>query len=218
MKLYGISGLGADIRVFDYLTLDCEFIPIDWIGPKSKETIEEYSLRLSDVINTDEEFGILGVSFGGLIAVEISKVLNPSFTILISSAETKKDLSPIIRGVGKTKLTKILPTKLFDPPRKIAQFLFGTSKMDLLNDILNDTDLNFAKWAVNELVNWKNEQRLESVINICGTKDKLIPPAKGQSVDLIEGGEHFMIVDRSHEISEIINDRIKLLYEQTFPK
>ena len=47
MKIYGISGLGADKRVFEYLTLDYQFIPIDWIKPEDKETIEEYSLRLS---------------------------------------------------------------------------------------------------------------------------------------------------------------------------
>ncbi|MGB0839278.1 MAG: hypothetical protein ACPGXL_04005 [Chitinophagales bacterium] len=35
MKLYGISGLGADQRVFQYLNLDCELIPLDWIEPKN---------------------------------------------------------------------------------------------------------------------------------------------------------------------------------------
>ena len=65
MKIYGISGLGADQRVFKYLKLDCEFIPIDWITPLKRESIENYALRLAQVIDTNEAFGILGVSFGG---------------------------------------------------------------------------------------------------------------------------------------------------------
>lgn len=39
MKIYGISGLGADKRVFQFLTLNYEFISIDWITPNKNETI-----------------------------------------------------------------------------------------------------------------------------------------------------------------------------------
>jgi len=53
MKLYGISGLGADKRVFQYLKLNCELISIDWIEAKASENIEAYSLRLSEKINTN---------------------------------------------------------------------------------------------------------------------------------------------------------------------
>ena len=210
MKLYGISGLEADKRVFEYLTLDCELIPMDWIEPKEKESIEDYAIRFSEQINTKEKYGILGVSFGGLIAVEISKKLNPELTILISSAETKNELRTIYRIVGKSKLVKLIPQKLFDPPRIIANWIFGAKQKKLLNQILNDTNLRFAKWAVNELLNWKNEENLTNrVLKIVGTNDKLIPPDKDIKLKLIEGGEHFMIVDKAEEISQIINEEIK---------
>lgn len=210
MKLYGISGLGADKRVFKYLTLDCELIPIEWIEPSKEETIEDYSIRFSRVINTNEKFGIIGVSFGGLIAVELSKRLKPQLTILISSAETKKELRTIYQIIGKSKLLKFIPQIFFDPPRIIATWLFGAKKKKLLKQILDDTDLKFAKWAVNELVNWKNEEILSNqILKIGGTNDKLIPPKKGEYQRLINKGEHFMIVDRADEISQIINAEIK---------
>lgn len=209
MRIYGISGLGADKRVFERLTLECEFIPIDWIQPLQNESIEDYSKRISAVIDQDNDYGILGVSFGGLIAVEISKVLNPILTVLISSAETKLDLRTVFRGIGKTGITSLIPSQFFDPPRAIAHFIFGTNEKDLLNDILDDTDLKFTKWAVNELLNWKNTQRLERVLKISGTDDKLIPPNKDEKIHLIKGGEHFMIVDRATEISQIINQEMK---------
>ncbi|MFT4760495.1 MAG: hypothetical protein ACI9LN_002468, partial [Saprospiraceae bacterium] len=123
MKIYGISGLGADKRVFKYLKLDCEFISIDWIPPCENESIESYSLRLSKVINTNEEFGILGVSFGGLVATEISKKLNPKLTILISSAETNQELRSIYSFFGKTGIINWLPKQLFDPPRFLAHWV-----------------------------------------------------------------------------------------------
>ena len=211
MKIYGISGLGADRRVFNYLSLNYDFIPLDWIAPLKKESISEYSIRLSKCIDQTDEYIILGVSFGGLVATEISKVLSPSMTILISSAETKSELPILFRLLGRTGLLKILPTKIFNPPKKLAHYLFGTKRKKLLNDILNDTDLKFTKWAVNQLVIWDNNQTLKRVLKINGTDDKLIPPKRNRAMELINKGEHFMIVDRAKEISIIINEKISNL-------
>ena len=209
MKIYGISGLGADKRVFEYLNLDSEFYPIDWIDPFKKESISEYAKRLSQIIDTTEKFCLIGVSFGGLVAVEINRFLKPELTILISSVETKHELSPFLRFLGKTKLTQIIPTKFFKPPYWILYYLFGTRETKLLKVILEDTDLVFAKWAINELLNWKNDSSIDNFIKIHGTKDRLIPPS-GEA-EIIKGGGHFMIVDRAKEISQIINEKIALI-------
>jgi esterase/lipase len=208
LKIYGISGLGADKRVFNFLKIDCEFIPIDWIKPIKNESIENYSKRLSKVIETDSDFGILGVSFGGLIAVEISKFLNPKLTILISSAETKNELRAIYKLFGKTNIIKLIPNQLFNPPRIAAHYLFGADNKKLLNEILDDTDLQFAKWAVSKLITWKNQKQITPILKISGTKDKLITPSSDKKTILIEGGKHFMIVDKANEISKIINTHL----------
>jgi len=210
VKIYAISGLGADRRVFEYLTLENELISLDWMIPKGNEPIEDYAKRFAEKYGIDKEnnFILMGVSFGGLIAIEISKLYKPKMTILISSAETKNEINKFGRLIGRVGITKILPKKLFDPPRKIAHYLFGTDKKELLNSILDDTDLDFAKWAVNELVNWKNITKLKNVLKIGGSKDKLLPPIDKKTI-IIEGGEHFMIVDKANEISKIINEQLK---------
>ncbi|MFA7274187.1 MAG: alpha/beta hydrolase [Crocinitomicaceae bacterium] len=206
MKIYCISGLGADKRVFNYLTLDAELISIDWIIPNDKETIESYAQRLIEIYQLDQEndFAILGVSFGGLVAVEISKRIQPGLTILISSVETKNELNSLLKLVGKTKILNVVPNQAFNPPKLLSHFLFGTKNKVLLNSILHDTDLKFAKWCVKELVNWKNETRLNNVLKISGTRDKLLR-SKDKNAVLVDKGEHFMIVDRASEISQIIN-------------
>ncbi|APY06843.1 hypothetical protein BWZ20_00375 [Winogradskyella sp. J14-2] len=217
MKIFGISGLGADKRVFKYLTLEHELIPVDWIKPNKNETIIDYSKRLIEEygIGNQEDFGILGVSFGGLVATEISKLTKPKFTILISSVETKSELSGIIKLAGKSNLIELIPEKLLNPPKVIAHFMFGTEKKELLNSILDDTDLNFTKWAIRELMNWSNETELKNLIKIGGTKDKLLPP-KGKNTILVQNGEHFMIVDKAKKISDIINSRIKTAYNNVY--
>ena len=109
MKIYGISGLGADERVFDYLKLDITLIPLLWITQLKNETIEDYSLRLAEKIDTSEKFVLVAVSFGGLVAVEISKVFNPKLTILISSIEVQSEIPKLYRLSAKTKMLNLLP-------------------------------------------------------------------------------------------------------------
>ena len=212
MKIYAISGLGADRRVFQYLKLDFELVPIDWITPKHDEPLTSYAKRLSKSISTEEEYIVLGVSFGGLVAVEVSKLLSPSLTVLVSSVEDYRELRSIYRLAGQLKLIRWIPKPLFNPPRSIACWLFGTDRKALLNDILNETDLNFAKWAVSALVSWKNTERVRPILKISGSHDKLIPSANDKNTEVISGGEHFMVVDRASEISQIINEKIARLH------
>lgn len=205
MKAYAISGLGADERVFKFLKLNTEIEVLLWIKPKKNESIQDYAFRLSSKINTDEKFCLIGVSFGGLIAIEISKILNPELTILISSAKTSYELPFIYKTFGKTKISKFLPKVFFDPPKFLASKLFGAKNKKLLFEILNDTDLEFAKWAVNALIIWKNNDKVKNCYKIHGTKDALIPFIEGQNTFPIPNGKHFMIVDKADEVSSIIN-------------
>lgn len=208
VKIYAISGLGADSRVFKELDLVGEIIPLEWITPKENEAIEEYAMRLAKKIDTDEEFAIMGVSFGGLVATEISKFIHPKYTILLSTVETKDEMRPFFKLVGKHNLDRKLPAEMFDPPKALANFMFGAEKKEHLNAILEDSDPHFSKWAIHEMMNWKNETRVEPVLKISGTKDMVIPAPDVPNIHLIKGTGHFMVVDRANEVSRIINDYI----------
>ena len=204
MKIYAISGLGADHSVFQYLNLPHPLTHLKWIPPLKKELLSEYAIRLSSEIDTTQEFSLIGVSFGGMIAVEIAKVLKPKFTVLVSSAVTYTELPWVVRLPLLPELVYILPPQLLKPPPFIAHFLFGTQKKALLNAILTNTDSRFTKWAVGAILSWQNKQKPTGVISIKGTADKIIPIKKGDKHHLIEGGGHFMIVDKARQIESLL--------------
>lgn len=206
MKVYAISGLGADERVFVNLGLECELVHLLWIKPTKGESIADYVIRLSKGIDQSEEYGILGLSFGGLVAVEISKVLNPKFTILISSVEVRSELPFLFRLIGNIGILKLIPSVLFRIPTFVATWLFGTNQKDLLKLILKDADLYFYKWSINELVSWRNTTRLKNCFKIEGEKDKLLPPAKDRNSTVVKDGQHFMIMDKAEEVSVLVNN------------
>ncbi len=205
ITLYAISGLGADHRVFQYLDLNADIIHLHWIQPQKEESLKQYAHRLAEKIDTSEPFGLIGVSFGGLIATEIAKKLNPKFTILISSTDLKNGLRQVYGWVGRLGVVELIPPTGFRIPKMLANYLFGAKNEKLLSDILDDSDFNFTKWAVISLTKWKNDEPLDNVLKINGTKDLLIPGSNDSQTLIIENGTHFMVVDRADEVSEKIN-------------
>lgn len=116
-----------------------DIIHLDWIEPKPNESISEYSLRLSRLIDQKEDFILLGVSFGGIIASEINKIVNPLKTILVSSVDSSKDLRLIYKLFGKSGLINLIPEKLFIPPSILPRYLFGGAiNYKLLYEILDE--------------------------------------------------------------------------------
>lgn len=211
MKLYAISGLGADYRVFQELNLEVPIVPINWVDFEPNQSIASYAQKLSRQIDVNEPFGILGVSFGGLIAVELNKFLNPEITFLISSIETSLELKPYHKRTARWNLIKYLPSFLLLPPKGLAVFLFGAKNKKLLNEILADTDLNFVRFALHLFCSWENTQAPPNCVAISGERDKIMPCVIKPHTIVIKGGEHFMVVDRADEISEIINEKLKVL-------
>lgn len=203
MKLYCISGLGADERVFQFLKLNVEIVPIHWIDIKIDESIQSYTKRLTSQIDQTKPYGILGVSFGGLIAVELSKISSPVFTIVISSVINKIEIPSLYKLIGRIKVVNILPTFMFKAPMFIMNYIFGAKNKILLKSILDDTDYKFTRWALNEVFNWQNVDEVQNLLKINGGNDKLFKPSKGSKV--IEKGEHFMIVDQADKVSFEVN-------------
>jgi pimeloyl-ACP methyl ester carboxylesterase len=215
MNAYFISGLGADKRIFSKLKLDekINIIHLDWITPNKNESLAAYAERLSKVIDITQPFVLVGVSFGGMIAVEIAKILKPVTTIIISSTMLSTQLPALYRFASKLKLLKLIPAKLLKSSNKLTQnYYFGTrssSEKTLLSKIIKDTDPYFLKWAIGSILSWKNGNRPERIYHIHGTNDKILYSKNAQPDFVIQNGTHFMVYQNAEEISGII-DRIIL--------
>ena len=73
MKVYFISGLGADYRVFSLLELSfCEPVFIGWIKPQPNESLPHYAARLLEQIPETSPI-IVGISFGGMLVTEMAR-------------------------------------------------------------------------------------------------------------------------------------------------
>lgn len=215
-KIYILSGLGADERVFDQLEFSSlEPVFVDWIEPFENESLESYAKRISTAITCENPL-ILGISFGGMLAVEISKIRSVKQLFLIATAKTFLELPNVYRIFGRLGALILIPVSLLKRTTVLTHYFFGTkTKKDklLLKSILEDTDAKFLKWALKAIVGWRNKTIPTSFIHLHGSKDKIIPIKRIQFSTKIEGGGHLMTLDKSEELNEHLNSEISKLIE-----
>jgi pimeloyl-ACP methyl ester carboxylesterase len=204
-EIYLLSGLGADKRVFDFVDLSgFKLNHVDWIDPTDNESIENYAKRLLGQIRTERPT-IIGVSFGGMVTVEIAKQMDTEKVILISSAKTRFDIPFYFRIIGQLGLNKLVPSRIFKTVNSLTYWFFGTTtkkEKELLKAIIKETDRKFLSWAIDKIVNWRNTTLLTNLTHIHGTDDKILP-FKTADIKVFNGG-HLMIINKGNDISGLI--------------
>jgi pimeloyl-ACP methyl ester carboxylesterase len=210
-NIYLISGLGADETIFQRLNFGAlNPIFIKWITPNENELIEQYALRLTEQIQEPNPI-ILGVSFGGMLAIEIAKQIDCQQVIIISSAKTVSEIPFYFRLIGQLNIHKLVPIKLLKYPNPLAYWFFGMHKKkekELLKNILLNTDELFLKWAINAIVNWKNKESISQLIHIHGDLDRILPN-KNKIDFIIPNGGHLMVFNQADLINPIISNKFK---------
>jgi pimeloyl-ACP methyl ester carboxylesterase len=205
--IYCISGLGADEQIFTKLKLQGYTLKhIPWLEPMKGETMEEYAVRMGSLIK-EENAVLIGVSFGGMMAIEIAKQKHLKKLILVSSIKSTAELPYWMKVAGKLKLDKVLPLRPIKLTEKIADYRLGVSNEEekqMAKGYRKAANMVYLEWAVNQAINWKNSWQPDHIVHIHGDKDRIFPVRRIASAIVIKEGTHMMIYNRADEISNII--------------
>jgi pimeloyl-ACP methyl ester carboxylesterase len=204
---YLIPGLGADERVFRHLRLTGSVQVLSWLPPQSPtEPLAHYAARLAAAVPAEEPCWLVGVSFGGLLAQEIGRLRPLARVVLISSLGSPRELPPLLRLAGATRLHQLVPFGLLKWLPRLAQWFFGArggTEYRLLRQILADTDARFARWATAQLLSWPGPGL--PAVRLHGTHDRLLPTS-GAAIDYpVLGAGHFLIVSHAAQVSHLLN-------------
>ena len=209
-KLIFISGLGADESVFQNIQSfeNYESVFVPWKAVIGKPSLESYTKELLKEINIQAEDVIVGLSFGGLIAIELARQNQLKKVILISSFRDKGDLKGIIKTSLNLKLYKLIPNFRIEAFSSIFQFFLTTrtkNGKDILNKMISKQDMQFTKWAIHQIdvATYEMDASI-AVYNIIGGKDRLVKRWSNEHTFLIEEGGHLMVVERAHEVNHLL--------------
>lgn len=216
-RIYCISGLGADHRVFENLGCDeLEMVPVKWMDPIQNESMHDYAVRMADQIR-DENPVLLGLSFGGMMAIELSRILQVQKIFLISSIKSGSELPRWMSLCGKFHLEKYLPDRQIGTVkplrllRPIQNYFLGVTnerEKKIANEFRDTVDPVYLKWSLHQVLTWNNREWPKQIIHIHGDKDHIFPIKKVKPDYTIRGGGHFMVMNRYEEIRKIILDSL----------
>ncbi|MGO4293914.1 alpha/beta fold hydrolase [Chitinophaga sp. RAB17] len=207
--LYLISGLGADERIFNNLRFpgNYQVHHLQWIAPLQDEPISQYAARMAEGITVDGPVSLMGVSFGGIMSLEIARHIPVEKNILLSSIKLSSEKPPYYNWVKRLGLHK-LPDQILYQRRNVIVRKFlnieTEAERTLVNEYLAKRDYTYMRWAVNAILHWENEQIPEGLVHIHGARDLPFPVKYLKPTHLIPDGGHFMVLNRAREINEIL--------------
>lgn len=214
-NLYCIPGMGVDERLFKFIRpRNCTVKHIKWQTPFPAETLPDYAKRLAEQIDTSKPFVLIGVSFGGMCCTEIAKHLHPVKTFVVSSCKTSDELPKRITFWKNLALYKKLSDERYIQGALFVKRQFGVKTKEQTAkflEMLRAAPKNYFAGAVHCIMHWNNKLVPDSVVHIHGTADLVLPYRKIKHPNYtIDGGTHFMVVDKAIEINRIIEKELGL--------
>jgi hypothetical protein len=212
-KIFLISGLGADTRLYNNIDLlDNEVVPVDWIEPNLTDTLITYAQKLIHRYHITSGSIVIGTSLGGMIAIEIAKLVALNKVILISSIKSINEAPWYFNAFRKMPLYKPMSGKVLKKMGFLMRPIFGKLTADdlwVFEDMLKKSSPKFVKWAIGAVLAWKNETIPPNVYHLIGDKDMVFSYSRIKDATVIKGGTHIMVFDKAKQINKILKGILK---------
>lgn len=202
MKLIFLHGLGQDAHSWQSVQDALSPLPSDSFAIFSypSESYQEAKERLTECLQQESEpFILVGLSLGGVLALELSSQDLPHLKGLVLSGTQYKLKTNLLYRL-QILLFRLLPKHVFEKQ--------GANKQHMLQILTELKSLN--------LTNTAKTCQLPSLV-ICGSKDRanqasskklanLLP--KGHYLEIVDGG-HTLNTQKPNELAQVIKEFLK---------
>ena len=178
--------MGATSALYDALRLEIEFevnFP-DWPAYKGEPTYRDVARRLIDEYDISDGDIVGGSSLGGMVALEIAKLIRPKTIVLLGSAVNRREVQSVLSIISP--LAALAPVSLM-------QRLVGKHH-SLAAQMFSQSDPEFIRNMCLYLPSWPGYSGPnEGLFRLHGRRDRIIPcPARGAEV--IEDAGHLLAI------------------------
>ena len=214
--LYFIPGVATDSSVFAALELQqYDRVYLEWERPKRGETISDYAKRFAQQIDPADNPILVGYSFGGIMAIEISKHIPIAAIILVSSIKHYMERPVAMLLTSTFSLNRIMPARLgrnfrfaytwLNDPQNAAERIF-------IDQMARKMDSQHTDWAISNALSWRHHHPVKHLYHIHGDADRIFPVRYIHGPFIrIRGGSHLMLLNKGPEISRHIHRIVQSL-------
>ena len=210
-----LPGLGLDERAFELIDFPghCSVDMVSAPIPKWNEDMGSYSKRIYRSIDIrDDSVAILGVSFGGMVAMELAGLLTDTLEVVVIQISSCKSATGIpwyyksLKGVPLHYLVRGSMMECIAP-------LAARGDMDkqvetLYKDMIyNYSEVRFRR-STSMILNWNSVESSTRVISIHGSRDGVLPVKHlGYVPDYIMGGaKHNLLFTHTTELEKVLTE------------
>ncbi|MGH2665801.1 alpha/beta hydrolase [Flavobacterium sp.] len=201
VHVYFMPGMAASPKIFERIKLPEKLFEahfLEWFLPEPKETLEHYAKRMTAKIQHENAI-LIGVSFGGILVQEMSKIMQFRKIIIISSVKCNEEFPLRMKLAKNTKAYKLIPTSWISHLEFLLKYGQGDlikKRLELYKTYLSVNDKKYLDWAIENVLNWSRTTIDENVIHIHGDADEVFPIKNIKDCIKINGGTHLMILNR----------------------
>lgn len=215
LHIYFVPGLAASISIFEHIKLPetvCKIHLLPWLIPLTKnESLTHYAKRMCESV-TEKNHVLVGVSFGGIMVQEMSKISKPLKTIIISSVKHHNEFPLRLKIAKNTRAYLLTPVKALTNIEKFTVYLYGDAikkRAELYKKYLSMRDPKYLPWAIKNVLHWEQNIQDKNIIHVHGDKDGIFPIKSIKNCIIVPGGTHIMILNKAKKINAILIDILK---------
>ncbi|MFO0918687.1 MAG: alpha/beta fold hydrolase [Planctomycetaceae bacterium] len=209
-----LPGLGMDERLFAMQKLEFSTIQVpEWLPHRTFESLADYGRRMAEAVDPGKPCYVGGMSFGGMVALEMARHLDCRGCFLISSVRSFQDFPDWARFLG--------PWSYILPPRSdlllagfssAALWTFGRLLPPAPRQFLSNVSKLRAPimpWACRAVYSWKPAQPLPGpIFQIHGATDKMLPAQRSHAEEFVPQGGHYLPLLQPFVINDFLRRKI----------
>lgn len=206
-----LPGLSGDPRVFaKQVSAFPNANVIEWLPPERSECLASYAQQIAEKYSSGQPCVVAGVSFGGIVALEVVKHLPAKACVLIASARRVRNLPlslrvlrPVARLIPTAALSGLIRRGSVSAAATLPRVRARTRR-------LAPDAMAFRQWAFQELLRWQAPEDLTCPLyQVHGEFDTTFPLDRETTTDVVVGGGHLISVTHADEVNAVLRRAIQ---------
>ena len=205
--------MGADASVFQPQKIAFPHLIVpDWPAPQPADDLSSYCRRLADEINPGGPCFVGGASFGGAIALEMTRHLDTIACFLIGSVRGPHEMPWRIRAFRSFgPAIGLLPISMLQrsaDSSRAAASRTGAKHLAGVMSQFSQADADVLRWSARQILRWDERYDDGVVRHIHGDRDRVFPVGNVHPDEIVSGGGHVISMTHGARVNEFLRKHI----------